>query len=348
MDEKPKKTGKRKQAHRSMPTKHLEQLTRKARALAGDTEPEDHSISSIASKLSKLQELHGQLQQSLVSDSDKLIGARLRQEIGDAQAECATVQVVSDEAFDDRIITDIFREFPWSRGKDSADQSVESLRTLYSVGNKYICGFKELQIGVQFDTYHEGKLVESFYLVLAGQSAFESLSIHIHTIPFYVPLKEVEQQYLSSSAAMFISVMGDLLQAYVSRREQIKTLKEVRADKLKLISHTVLCDAVDFMVEEFDCKVTVKLGYEDLRSNLPSVTKVVAWPPPASKGKFLAFFSRDRRPKASPISLLFAESILQQVALPDAYEHLVNGLNAILTGRSREYQRINTAPPGIL
>ncbi|KAI5084149.1 hypothetical protein GOP47_0000318 [Adiantum capillus-veneris] len=312
---------------------HLEQLTKKARALAGEAEPEDVSLSSIASKLAKLQEVHSRIQESLVSGSEQLIAARLRQEIGDAQAECTSVQIVPEEAFDDRIITNIFREFPWNIGKDSNGQSEESARILYTIENKLICGFKDYQIAVQFDTYHEGKLVESFYLVLVGRSAFESLCVLTHTIPFYVPLKEVEREYLSSNAAMFISILGDLLQAYVSRREQIRKFKETRSDKLRLISHTVLCDAVDFMVEESDCKVTVKLGYEDLHSDLPSVAKVAVWPPPASKGKFPAFFSKDRKPKTSPISLLFAEIILQQEVLPEAYERLVSGLNAILAGR---------------
>lgn len=348
MDEKPKKTGKRKQVQRFMPTKHLEQLTKKARALAGEAEPEDVSLSSIASKLAKLQEVHLRLQESLISGTEQLIAARLRQEIGDAQAECTSVQILPEEAFDDRIITNIFREFPWNTVKDSIGQSEESARILYSIENKLICGFKELQIAVQFDTYHEGKSVESFYLVLVGRSAFESLYIHSHTIPFYIPLKEVEREYLASSAAMFINVLGDLLQAFISRREQIRKFKETRADKLRLFSHTVLCDAVDFMVEEFDCKVTVKLGYEDLHSDLPSVSKVAVWPPPASKGTFAAFFAKDRKPKASPISLLFAENIMQQEVLPEAYEKLVNGLNAILAGRSVDDPELDATPLGDL
>eukprot|EP00250_Pteridium_aquilinum_P024162 c2854_g1_i1 orf=379-1431(+) len=344
-----KKIGKRRtQAQRLIPTKHLEQLTKKARALAGEAEPEDVSLSSISRKLTRLQQVHSQLQESLVSGSEQLMVARLRQEIEDAQAECTIVQELADEAFDDRIITDIFREFPWNRGADINGKQVESSRTMYSIENKFICGLKERQIGVQFDTFYAGERVESFYLVLAGQSAFESLSVQAHTVPFFVPLKEVETEYLSSSASMFINVTGDLLQAYISRREQIKKLKESKADRIKLISHTVLCDALDFMVEEFDCKVTVKLGYEDLHSDLPNETKVVVWPPPPSNRKYSAFFSRDRKPKATPISLLFAENILQQELLPEAYERLVNGLNAVLAGRSVDDTELVVPPSGDL
>lgn len=344
-----KKIGKRRtQAHRLMPTKHLEQLTKKARALAGEVEPEDVSLSSISGKLARLQKIHSQLQESLVSGSEQLVAARLRQEIGDAQAECTSVKNLPEEVFDDKIITDIFKEFPWKREKDINGQPVESPRTMYSIENKFICGLKEGQIGVQFDTFYAGERVESFYLALAGQSAFESLSVRTHTIPFFVPFNDAATAYLSSNASMFINATGDLLQAYISRREQIKKLKESKADRIKHISHTVLCDAVDFMLEESDCKVCIKLRYEDTHSDLPTETKVVVWPPPPSKKQYPVFFSRERKPKATPISLLFAENILQQELLPEACERLVNGLNAILAGRSVDDAELAAAPYGDL
>jgi hypothetical protein len=59
--------------------------------------------------------------------------------------------------------------------------------------------------------------------------------------------------------------------------------------------------------------VTVSLSYEDLRSELPSQTKVVIWPLSSAKEKQC---SDENKPTVTPISLLYAERILKEEHLP--------------------------------
>lgn len=343
-----KKIGKRRtQAQRLMAdttTRHLEQLTKKARALAGEAEPEDVSLKAISKRLSSLQQMHSRLQESLASGSEQLIAARLRQEFEDAQAESTSVEELEEEDCNDGIIAYIRREFLLHREGEMSGQE-DSMRKLFCLEGKIICGLKEGRIGVQYDTFYAGEPVESYYLVLASRSYSENLFVCEHTVPFFLPLQETERRHLSSSAAMFINIIGDLLQAYVSRREQIKAFKESKADKIKHVSHSVRCDVVDFMVEEFECKVTVSLGYEDLRSELPTRAKAVIWPPVSSKGKCQPIDLEESKPRASPISLVYAEKILKQEFLSQAYKELVDGMNTIFSGQTSSTVDAVPAPP---
>ena len=120
---------------------------------------------------------------------------------------------------------------------------------------------------------------------------------------------------------------------------QIKAFKLSRTENIKHMAHTVRCDVVDFMVEEFawydhkfspSClqpctsinhvttysKVTVSLSYEDLRSELPTQTKVVIWPLASSVEKHPSACLDGNKPKVTPISLLYAERILKEEHLP--------------------------------
>lgn len=86
-----------------------------------------------------------------------------------------------------------------------------------------------------------------FHCVLESKSFLEKMAVLEHTIPFFLPIRDAENDYLSSNAMVrlatllsytillsiyemfhflfgkqkFIDYVGDLLQAYVDRREQV-------------------------------------------------------------------------------------------------------------------------------
>lgn len=87
-----------------------------------------------------------------------------------------------------------------------------------------------------------------FHCVLESKSFLEKMTVLEHTIPFFLPIRDAENDYLSSNAMVslatlvsylvfyyacmkcfivlfgtqkFIDYVGDLLQAYVDRREQV-------------------------------------------------------------------------------------------------------------------------------
>lgn len=78
------------------------------------------------------------------------------------------------------------------------------------------------RIFIRFDTVYEDMNFESYYCVLKSNSSMDKLYVIEHTIPFFLPVRELEKQHLGNSPKMFIDYMGDVLQAYVSRREQVR------------------------------------------------------------------------------------------------------------------------------
>ncbi|GJW25676.1 centromere protein O, partial [Tanacetum coccineum] len=126
-----------------------------------------------------------------------------------------------------------------------------------------------------------GKLTER----LSSKSFLEKMIVLEHTIPFFFPIRDLENEHLSSNAVRFIDHIGDLLQAYVDRRTV----------------HSYI--------------------WANLLSILPTAVSVVAWPMNRSKrsptegrtGK-VAFGSN-----SAPIRLNYAESAMRTLSLPEGY-----------------------------
>ena len=96
------------------------------------------------------------------------------------------------------------------------------------VNRKVIRGVKG-HIAIRFDTAFNDKNFESYYCVLKSNSPMDKLHIIEHSIPFFLPVRELEKQHLGNSPKMFIDYIGAALQAYVSRREQVRLLVDVCA-----------------------------------------------------------------------------------------------------------------------
>ncbi|KAK4782948.1 hypothetical protein SAY86_007322 [Trapa natans] len=129
----------------------------------------------------------------------------------------------------------------FSSGTDSLE------KITYKVGNKVICCLEGARIGIQCKTFFPGEPCEIYYIVLQGKSFIEKMSILEHTVPFVLPMREVENDLLSSNGMVsmaliyltgsalsvsetdlsvirsqkFIDHMEELLQAYLDQRKQI-------------------------------------------------------------------------------------------------------------------------------
>ncbi|KAL2896869.1 Centromere protein O [Bienertia sinuspersici] len=68
----------------------------------------------------------------------------------------------------------------------------------------------------------QGEFCEVYHCVLESKSFLEKMTVLEHTIPFFLPVREAENDLLSSNAMKFIDHVGELLQAYVDRREQVQ------------------------------------------------------------------------------------------------------------------------------
>ncbi len=97
----------------------------------------------------------------------------------------------------------------------------ERQSVMYKLHRKMIHGVSGGRISVRFDTGFGEEKCESYYCVLTSSSATDKLHVTEHSIPFFLPLRELEKAHLATSPRVFIDYVGDILQAYVSRREQV-------------------------------------------------------------------------------------------------------------------------------
>ncbi|XP_043807698.1 uncharacterized protein LOC110603325 [Manihot esculenta] len=150
------------------------------------------------------------------------------------------------------------------------------------------------------------RLQKEFEAARASQTQVK-MTVLEHTVPFFLPIPDAENDLLSSNTMRFIDYVGELLHSYVDRREQIHLLsslnfKAVNAsltnkllafDYAKMfyftcltffscysigsaLYHSLPYHMIGFVLDDFDCKVTVSLRYADLVSILPTRIRVFA------------------------------------------------------------------------
>nr|XP_056709606.1 centromere protein O [Euleptes europaea] len=73
------------------------------------------------------------------------------------------------------------------------------------------------------NTAFEGTYLDSYYLYLRIQ---QPVQIQRHTVPAFIPLKQIADEYLQTDIKRFFSVLSDHLNAYVGRKFQAQQLQE--------------------------------------------------------------------------------------------------------------------------
>nr|XP_028962832.1 uncharacterized protein LOC103424849 isoform X1 [Malus domestica]XP_028962833.1 uncharacterized protein LOC103424849 isoform X1 [Malus domestica] len=77
------------------------------------------------------------------------------------------------------------------------------------------------RIGKLYEISYAGETCDLYHCVLESKSFLEKMTVLEHTIPYFLPIREVENGLLSSNAMKLIDYIGEILQAYVDRREQV-------------------------------------------------------------------------------------------------------------------------------
>ncbi|GAY44481.1 hypothetical protein CUMW_082400 [Citrus unshiu] len=250
---------------------------------------------------------HGELAERLSRDSDKLIFERLQKEFEAARASQTQEICLDGDQWNDgllatireRVHMEVERRAMPGDANVLADSDFQEKIT-YKVGSKVICCLEGARIGIQYETSFAGEPCEPYHCVLESKSFLEKMTVLEHTIPFFLPIREAENDLLSSNAMRFIDHVGELLQAYVDRREQVRLIKELYGNQIG------------------ELKITVCLRYADLVLVLPTRVKVLAWP--------TSQFKKDSISAPSPARLSYAEDALRNMSLPEAYAEIVLNL----------------------
>ncbi|XP_071937390.1 uncharacterized protein [Coffea arabica] len=267
---------------------------------------------------------HGELAERLSRDSDKMIFERLQREFEAAIASQTQEISLDGEQWNDGLLATI-RERVHMEAERKAMQLPGDTSMLhglpfhdkitYKVANKIICCLEGARIGIQYETTFAGEPCELFHCVLESKSFLEKMTVLEHTVPFFLPIREAENEFLSSNAMKFIDHVGDLLQAYVDRREQVRLIKELYGNQIKELYHSLPYHMVEFLLDDYDCKVTVSLRYADLVSILPTGVSVLAWP--MHRNFMNKKGGGPLGSKTIPERLSYAEDALRTMSLPE-------------------------------
>ncbi|PKA50735.1 hypothetical protein AXF42_Ash017614 [Apostasia shenzhenica] len=323
----------------------MEQLKKRLHALNGEVkfaQGDDTRLETTRARLSNVLKRHQALTERLQRDSDKLIFDRLIKEFEAARASQTEEISLEAEQWNDGLLATIREKVHMEVDrKASLNEATETsmpadphldAKITYRTSNKVICCLEDARIGIQYETSFAGEPCDIYHCVLESKSFLEKMTVIQHTIPFFLPIREAENDLLSSNAIKFIDHVGAICQAYVDRREQVRLIKELYGTQIKDLFHSLPYNMIDFVLDDFDCKVTVSLRYVDLDSNLPSRIRVLAWPLHPSK-KVLTVEkkgSSEASAQSIPSRLSYAEDALRTMSLPEAYAEIVLNLPRVL------------------
>ncbi|KAH7573974.1 hypothetical protein JRO89_XS03G0233800 [Xanthoceras sorbifolium] len=227
---------------------------------------------------------HGDLAERLSRDSDKMIFERLQKEFEAARASQTQEISLDGDQWNDGLLATI-RERVHMEADRRAMQGETNLlggshsqeKITYKVGTKVISCLEGARIGIQYETSFAGEACELYHCVLESKSFLEKMTVLEHTVPFFLPIREAENDLLSSNAMRFIDHVGELLQAYVDRREQVRLIKELYGNQIKELYHSLPYHMIEFVLDDSECKVTVCLRYADLVSVLPTRVRLLVF-----------------------------------------------------------------------
>lgn len=296
-----------------------------------DDDENDVGLETTRSKFASVLKRHSELTERLSRDSDRMIFERLQKEFESSRSsQTQEIELAGDQWNDGLLATirdRIHLEYD-RKQQESSQEPNENLLLLpplekitYKVGSKVICSLHGARIGIQYEASFAGEPCEIYHLVLESKSFLEKMIVLEHTIPFFLPIREAENDLLSSNAMKFIDHIGELLQAYVDRREQVKLIKELYGNQIGELYHSLPYHMIEFALDDSDCNVTVSLRYADLLSVLPTRVSVLAWPAHPMKKSGSRKVSRP-----VPARLSYAEDALKSLSLPEAYAEIVLNL----------------------
>jgi len=164
------------------------------------------------------------------------------------------------------------------------------------------------------ETFFNSRYHEPYYVEVELKD--NTLKIHKHTLPYFIPIDTISQQYLNSDIKKFFMVISEHLNAFVARREQVHLCQEQHREKLEgEISCSPAHDFIQLKTKDVDSQdknVVVKLTYDRLTLTQPSGVEFL------TQGKNTSTFRRGLQAKKKLFKDLylhqaFAEAFTQEL-----------------------------------
>ncbi|CAG8692311.1 10461_t:CDS:2, partial [Acaulospora morrowiae] len=150
----------------------------------------------------------------------------------------------------------------------SNQREYEEFLKAYRLIGRTIFPTKSKRVEMKFETFYRAKYHESHYIILDQAKRGNQLRIFKHTLPHFIPLGEIENDYLNKDVDKFVNIVDDYLQAYVARREEVKLMRQ-KTGVTNLTSNNAY-DLVEFSVDLEESIVDISLTYSNLRSSAPT------------------------------------------------------------------------------
>ncbi|CAG8634910.1 6186_t:CDS:2 [Cetraspora pellucida] len=150
----------------------------------------------------------------------------------------------------------------------SKRRECEEFLRAYRLTGKTIFTLKENRVGLRFETFYGGQYREPYYVILSQDEENDQLSVFKHTIPHFIPLNELESDYLNKDLDKFVNSLHDYLQAFVTRREEAKIMQQdVGVSNLR--SNNAY-NSIDFSVRLKESVIEFSLTYKNLKLSIPT------------------------------------------------------------------------------
>ncbi|EGD81488.1 hypothetical protein PTSG_02205 [Salpingoeca rosetta] len=137
---------------------------------------------------------------------------------------------------------------------------LSELQRAYRLGGCAVFAIDPVTVGVRFETSFEGTYYEEYFAVLVFNE--EHFELSKHTLPGFLPLDRL-RQHARTNLTTFLEDTSALLQAYVSRRQQLNALQEVVVSGEEVLTNPS-CSCAEFLTMIEERLVKVRLTADDL------------------------------------------------------------------------------------
>ncbi|XP_033646514.1 centromere protein O-like [Asterias rubens] len=141
----------------------------------------------------------------------------------------------------------------------------------YRLSGVTVTTVSDKRIRLRWDTFYSAEYYEPYYMELEFKG---QLQVYRHTLPYFMPVADIAERWLNDDMRHFVDEIGDMLNAFVSRRQQVNKLKR---DHKKCIhedmTHNQSFNCVQLTLlpsNKRTSSVYIEIFYDDLKTALPT------------------------------------------------------------------------------
>eukprot|EP00742_Colponemidia_sp_Colp-10_P011365 GILJ01012616.1.p1 GENE.GILJ01012616.1~~GILJ01012616.1.p1 ORF type:complete len:315 (+),score=46.43 GILJ01012616.1:49-993(+) len=164
--------------------------------------------------------------------------------------------------------------------QDAKRRNLGQIAEAYRLAGQTLFELDDDFIGIRIETFHAGRYYERYYVVLDHTADQSSLFIHRHTIPHFIALQPLAIRLLNKDISKFMDRLSDQLNAFVFRREELKSIESTHADIIKSVSATPAFTYIKLVcfLRSTRKEAEIYLIFDDLSGSLPTQATVVTFP----------------------------------------------------------------------